>query len=70
MIIEFIVGFILGKLIAALLDTFIVLSSSFTSSEFWSEFMYRLYLMNFYHIALGVIVGLMIVVWHSEGIFE
>ena len=73
MILDLIIGFVIGKSLAAFIDSYLVMttfSGSIFFEDFLSEFNIRLVSMNPYHIVLGVIVGLILVVWRSEGIFE
>ncbi|TRO51755.1 hypothetical protein E2P71_08705 [Candidatus Bathyarchaeota archaeon] len=58
MIVQFLLGFIIGKLFGAIVSTmpfFDLMFDSSVSDIFWSEFMSNLLAFNGYHYALAII---------------
>ena len=69
----FVLGFVLGKLVGAFVSTSPLLDLVFDpdlSSVFYSELWLNFTSLNGYHLFLGLIGGLILAVWKSEGVFE
>ncbi len=68
------IGFIIGKLIASLVELYPYIVFSMEDSVIFNELgaiFYEILLSsNIYHLVLGLIAGAIVVVWRSEGIFE
>ncbi len=68
------VGFIIGKLIASLVELYPYLAPTIGDPSLYSELQAIFYDIllssNIYHLVLGLIGGAIVVVWRSEGIFE
>lgn len=73
MIVRFLLGFVVGKLIGAVVSTvpfFDLLFDSSLSDVFYSEFMANLLAFNGYHYVLAIIGGLILAIWKSNEFFE
>ena len=73
MIVQFLLGFIIGKLIGAIVSTmpfFDLIFDSSVSDIFWSEFLNNILSFNGYHYALAFISVLILVIWKSNDLFE
>jgi hypothetical protein len=66
---ELIIGFLSGKIFAAIFESYIKYGSDFVVvlSDIFPQALFSL---NIYHIACGLIGGAIMFVWRSEGIFE
>ncbi|MCW4050954.1 MAG: hypothetical protein NWE89_14590 [Candidatus Bathyarchaeota archaeon] len=64
--ISFFIGFLLGKAFGAVVSSYPVLALMFEDPSFagfaWEEYVYQLFTFNYYHIALAIICGLILVV--------
>ena len=73
MIIQFLLGFLIGKFIGAIVSTtpyFYMLFDSALSGLFFSEFTANILAFNGYHYALAIIGGLILAIWKSNDLFE
>ncbi len=72
--IEFILGFLVGKTIGALVSTYPVFGLFLEDSNYgglvMEEFINYLLAFNGYHYVLAFIGGLILVVWKSDDLFE
>jgi hypothetical protein len=72
--VQFIFGFLLGKVIGALVSTFpligLYLEDANIRGLVMDEFVNYLLEFNVYHYALAIICGLIIVIWKSDDLFE
>jgi hypothetical protein len=72
-IIQFLLGFIIGKLIGTIVSSAPFVEFLFeegASNIFYVEFVNNLLSFNGYHYALAIICGLILVIWQSKGIFD
>ena len=73
MVIEFLLGFIIGKLLGVLVSTmpyFEFMFDADLSDIFWVEFVNNLLAFNGYHYALAIIGGLILVISRSNNLFD
>ncbi len=73
MIVQFLLGFIIGKLIGAIVSTmpyFYMIFDSSLSDIFYSEFSANILAFNGYHYALAIIGGLILAIWKSNDLFQ
>ncbi len=72
-VIEFLLGFLLGKIFGTLVSSWPYLEyigNASTSEVFFFEFVTNLLSFNGYHYALAVIGGLILVIWRSNELFD
>jgi hypothetical protein len=72
-IVQFLLGFIIGKLIGAIVSTMPFFDLIFDSSVydiFWTELVNNILAFNGYHYALAIIGGLILAIWKSNDLFE
>jgi hypothetical protein len=74
MVIQFLLGFLVGKIIGTIVSTMpfvgLYLEDSSLGDLLWVEFTTQLLSFNAYHYALAIIVGLILVIWKSNDLFE
>lgn len=74
MVIQFLLGFLIGKFIGALVSTWPFITLYFEDATLgdliWPEFMTHLLSFNAYHYALAIIGGLILVIWKSNDLFD
>ena len=71
--IEFLLGFIIGKLIGSVVSSmpyFEFISDPALSDVFYVEFVNNILSFNGYHYALAIIGGLILVIWRSDELFD
>ncbi len=72
--IQFILGFLIGKFIGALVSTMPFIGLYFEDSTLGdlllTEFVNQLLSFNAYHYALAIIAGLILAIWKSNDLFE
>ena len=72
--IQFVLGFLMGKFVGTIVSTVPFLSLYFEDTSLGdlilSELMTQLLSFNWYHYALAVICGLILVIWKSDTLFE
>lgn len=72
--VQFVVGFLVGKMIGALVSTFplfgLYLEDSSIRDIVMEEFVLSLLEFNGYHYVLAVIGGLILVTWKSDDLFD
>jgi len=72
--VQFIFGFLVGKLIGALVSTYpligLYLEDSNIQDLVMDEFLNYLLAFNGYHYILAIISGLIIVIWKSDDLFD
>ena len=72
-VIEFLLGFLVGKIFGTLVSTWPYLEylgNASTSEVFFYEFTANLLSFNGYNYALAVIGGLILVIWRSNELFD
>jgi len=73
-VLEFVLGFLVGKTFGALVSTFslfgIYLEDSTLGGFVLDEFINHLLAFNGYHFVLALIGGLILVVWKSDDLFD
>ena len=70
---QFLLGFIVGKLIGAIVSTmpfFDLIFDPDVSDIFYSELFSNILAFNGYHYALAIIGGLILAIWKSNDLFE
>ena len=74
MVIQFLLGFLVGKIIGTLVSIMPFVNLYFEDSSLgdllWIEFTTQLISFNAYHYSLAIIVGLILVIWKSNDLFE
>ncbi len=72
--VQFVVGFLVGKIIGALVSTFPLFSLYLEDSSIrdivMEEFVLSLLEFNGYHYVLAIIGGLILVTWKSDDLFD
>lgn len=70
-VVEFLLGFLIGKIFGTIISTWPYFEYIGTASEvFYYEFTANLLSFNGYHYTLAVIGGLILVIWHSNELFD
>ncbi len=72
--VQFVLGFLAGKILGALVSTYPLLGLFFEDSTLFGfvlgEFLRYLLAFNSYHFILALIGGLILVVWKSDDLFD